>query len=102
MRKSMWQIEEKGTTLGMSNEIRCVLCIAGRQSFEVDRLLNYFSIVNQHAGRHVVAVGNSKVLIEAATGGHVFLGPSQVPFAHTGGLVTTRFQKIGKCYFIKI
>ena len=57
-------------------------------------------VVHQDGRRHVVAVGNAVVFIEAARGRQIPRQDAQVPFAHAHRAVTGRLQHLCDRHFI--
>ena len=102
VRVGMREVEEERGALGVADEFGgCVGVLAG-EGGEVGGLFLDLFIAEEDAGRHVVAVGDAEVVVEAAFGGEVFGLRAEVPLTHALGAVALRLEKIGEGLFVVI
>ena len=102
VRKCVRHVEEERRRLRLPNEPLRLLGVALRQRVERSGLLDNVGVAQQHSRSHVVAVGNSEILIKPAAGRQILNWTPEVPLADAHRLVAANLQNVGERGLVQI
>jgi hypothetical protein len=94
-------IEEERLVVETGEKIKCFLGIARSEEFAVGGFFEVLGVANEGKGFHVDAVGDSIVGVEAAFGGKILGGVSEVPLSDGFRGVSLMAEEVGEGGFLE-